>query len=92
MEQYPYYVEVVWGFFENNMYQKRQEAVILFAGSYAEAMGRIEENYGEELYCINKMECFGDGTTITLPTKLGRRLLEDINLYGIGGIPVEEVE
>ena len=65
MELYPFYIEVTYSYYENNAhYVEKQEAVIIPANSFSQAVGKIEENYGEELVgfsCIahGRMEATG---------------------------------
>ena len=92
MEQYPFYAEVVWGYWDNNKFHQKQEGVILFAENYAVAAGKIEQNYETELIRINRIECLSDYSTITIPTKIGRRFIEDVDAYSCGSIPIETVE
>lgn len=93
MEQYPFYIEVTWGYWENNKsYQKKQESVILMANTFAEAVGKIEENYGDQLYSIEKVECISDCSTLTLPITEGRKLVKLLEQYDRGEIPVEDKE
>ena len=89
MEQYPFYIEVVWGYWDNNKFHQKQEGVILFAENYAAAAGKIEQNYEAELVSINHIECMNDCCSITIPTRIGRRFMEDVNDYETGKIPVE---
>ena len=90
MEQYPFYVEVTWGYWEDNKYNQKQESVILMAETFANAVGKIEENYGDELYSIEKVECISDCSTITLPVVEGRKLVKLLAQYDRGEIPVED--
>ena len=60
MEQYPFYVEVTWGYWENNKYKQKQKSVILMAKTFADAVGKIEEDYGDELCSIEKVKCISD--------------------------------
>lgn len=92
MEQYPFYVEVTWGYWEDNKYNQKQESVILMANTFAEAVGKIEENYGDELYSIEKVECISDCATIALPVAEGRKLVGLLTQYDRGEIPVEDKE
>lgn len=92
MEQYPFYVEVTWGYWEDNKYNQKQESVILMAETFANAVGKIEENYGDELYSIEKVECISDCATIALPVAEGRKLVGLLTQYDRGEIPVEDKE
>lgn len=92
MEQYPFYIEVTWGYWEDNKYNQKQESVILMANTFAEAVGKIEENYGDELYSIEKVECISDCATIALPVAEGRKLVGLLTQYDRGEIPVEDKE
>ena len=92
MEQYPFYVEVTWGYWEDNKYNQKQESVILIAETFANAVGKIEENYGDELYSIEKVECINDCSTIALPVVEGRKLVKLLAQYDRGEIPVEDKE
>lgn len=92
MEQYPFYIEVTWGYWENNEYNQKQESVILMAETFTNAVGKIEENYGDELYSIEKVECISDCSTLTLPITEGRKLVQLLAQYDRGEIPVEDKE
>lgn len=92
MEQYPFYIEVTWGYWEDNKYHQKQESVILMAETFTKAVGKIEENYGDELYSIEKVECISDCSTLTLPVVEGRKLVKLLAQYDRGEIPVEDKE
>lgn len=92
MEQYPFYVEVTWGYWENNKYNQKQESVILMAETFANAVGKIEENYGDELYSIEKVECVSDCSTLTLPVTEGRKFVKLLEKYDKGELDVEDKE
>lgn len=92
MEQYPFYIEVTWGYWEDNKYNQKQESVILMANTFAEAVGKIEENYGDELYSIEKVECISDCATIALPVVEGRKLVKLLTQYDRGELDVEDKE
>ena len=90
MEQYPFYIEVTWGYWEDNKCNQKQESVILMANTFAEAVGKIEENYGDDLYSIDKVECISDCSTLALPVVEGRKLVKLLAQYDRGEIPVED--
>lgn len=90
MEQYPFYVEVTWEYLEDNKYKQKQESVILMAKTFADAVGKIEEDYGDELCSIEKVECISDCSTLTLPVTEGRKLFKLLAQYDRGEIPVED--
>ena len=92
MEQYPFYIEVTWAYWEDNKYHQKQESVILMANTFAEAVGKVEENYGDELYNIEKVEFISDCSTLTLPVVEGRKLVKLLAQYDRGEIPVEDKE
>lgn len=92
MEQYPFYVEVTWGYWEDNKYNQKQESVILMAETFANAVGKIEENYGDELYSIEKVECISDCSTLTLPVTEGRKFVKLLEKYDKGEFDVEDKE
>lgn len=92
MEQYPFYVEVTWGYWEDNKYNQKQESVILMAETFANAVGKIEENYGDELYSIEKVECISDCSTLTLPVTEGRKFVKLLEKYDRGEFDVEDKE
>lgn len=92
MEQYPFYVEVTWGYWEDNKYNQKQESVILMAETFANAVGKIEENYGDELYSIEKVECISDCSTLTLPVTEGRKFVKLLEKYDRGELDVEDKE
>lgn len=84
-----YYAEVIWCWWEGNVRKTAQEAIVLNAQSYAEAAGMIEENYGEELHCIDRLECIGEGLMLPLSLAAGRDLRKAALDYGAAEI-VEE--
>lgn len=84
-----YYAEVIWCWWEGNVRKTAQEAIVLSAQSYAEAAGMIEENYGEELHCIDRLECIGEGLMLPLSLVAGRDLRKAALDYGAAEI-VEE--
>lgn len=92
MEQYPFYIEVTWGYWEDNKYNQKQESVILMAETFANAVGKIEENYGDELYSIEKVECISDCSTLTLPVTEGRKFVKLLEKYDRGELDVEDKE
>ena len=92
MEQYPFYVEVTWGYWEDNKYNQKQESVILMAETFANAVGKIEENYGNELYSIEKVECISDCSTLALPVTEGRKFVKLLEKYDKGELDVEDKE
>lgn len=92
MEQYPFYVEVTWGYWEDNKYHQKQESVILMAETFANAVGKIEENYGDELYSIEKVECISDCSTFTLPVTEGRKFVKLLEKYDRGELDAEDKE
>lgn len=92
MEQYPFYVEVTWEYLEDNKYKQKQESVILMAKTFADAVGKIEEDYGDKLCSIEKVECISDCSTLTLPIAEGRKLVKLFTQYDRGEFPVENVK
>lgn len=88
-EKYFYYAEVIWCWWEENVRKTAQEAIVLSARSYAEAAGMIEENYGEELHCIDRLECIGEGLMLPLSLAAGRDLRKAALDYGIAEV-IEE--
>ena len=69
MDWYFFYAEVTWVFWENNVRKKCEESVILMAQSYKNAAGIIEENYGDELFSIDKLEIIGEGNSLLINWK-----------------------
>ena len=88
-EKYFYYAEVIWCWWEESVRKTAQEAIVLSAQSYAEAAGMIEENYGEELHCIDRLECIGEGLMLPLSLAAGRDLRKAALDYGVAEV-VEE--
>ena len=66
MEFYFFYTEVTWCWWENNVRKKAHESVIVFAQSHSHAAGILEENYGDELFSIDKIEIISEGNTLPL--------------------------
>ena len=82
MELYPFYIEVTYGYYENNTnYVEKQEAVIIPADSFSQAVGKIEENYGEELTSIGCVECLSDCEDIVLDIESGRAFLRNYHRH-----------
>lgn len=91
MELYPFYIEVTYGYYENNAnYIQKQEAVIIPADSFAQAVGKVEENYGEELVGIGCVECLSDCEDVVLDIESGRAFLRNYHKHN-DPVPVKEV-
>ena len=69
-----YYTEVTWCWWGENKRKTAQEAVVVCATSYSHAAGIVEENYGDELVSIDKIEIYERGTLST--TYTSERLIE----------------
>ena len=91
MDWYFFYAEVTWVFWENRVRKKCEESVILMAQSYKHAAGIIEENYGDELYSIDKLEIIGEGNALPLSIVEGHRVREAAINYGVAAI-IEEID
>ena len=82
MEKYPFYIELTCGYYRDNTLIKNEMGELLFAETYTEAVSIIEENYGNELISINRVESFGDSVdTIPVPIAIGRQFVKDVNKY-----------
>ena len=91
MELYPFYIEVTYGYYENNAnYIQKQETIIIPANSFAQAVGKIEENYGEELVGFVCIECLNDCEDIVLDIESGRAFLCNYHHHN-DPAPVKEV-
>ena len=86
-----YYTEVTWCYWENSTRKMMREAVIICAASYGQAAAILEENYGEELYSIDKIEAISEDHTMPLSIAAGRALRNAVNDYGAAEI-VEETD
>lgn len=77
---YPFYIELTFGYHENDHWIEKKKSVITFAENFAEAMTKIENYYGEELVSIEKMAAYEAGELIELPINVGEQVkavLED---------------
>ena len=91
MELYPFYIEVTYGYYENNAnYIEKQEAVIIPADSFSQAVNKIEDNYGEELVSIGCVECLSDCEDIVLDIESGRAFLRNYHKHN-DPAPVKEI-
>ena len=91
MELYPFYIEVTYGYYENNAnYIEKQEAVIIPADSFSQAVNKIEDNYGEELVSIGCVECLSDCEDIVLDIESGRAFLRNYHRHN-DPAPVKEI-
>ena len=73
LELYPFYAEVVWTWWEGSVRKTAHEANLVMAQSYAHAAGILEENYGDELEAIKRLECIGEESlAIPMPIAAGR--------------------
>ena len=84
-----YYTEVTWGWWEESKRKTAQEAVIVWGQSYSHAASIIEDNYGDELVSIDKIEQIGDGGVLPLSILSGRALRDAALNYGIAEV-IEE--
>ena len=84
IEQYPFYIEVTYGWWDQQSKSEyvKTEAVILMAETFAEAVGKIEEDYGNELHNIGKVECISSSSSIVLDIESGRAFCKAIDTYG----------
>ncbi len=75
MGKYYFYAEVTFGWWEKSVFSKAREANVIHADSYAHAAGILDENYGEELISIDKLEAISEeGAAMTLSIDAGRQL------------------
>lgn len=86
-----YYTEVTWCYWEGSVRKMMREAVIICAASYGQAAAILEENYGDELYSIDKIEAISEDHTMLLSIAAGRALRNAVNDYGAAEI-VEETD
>ena len=82
MEFYFFYTEVTWCWWENNVRKKAHESVIVFAQSHSQAAGILEENYGDELFSIDKIEMIGESNILPLSIAAGHALRDAAINYG----------
>lgn len=82
MEFYFFYTEVTWCWWEDNVRKKAHESVIVFAKSHSHAAGILEENYGDELFSIDKIEMISEGNTLPLSIAAGHALRDAAINYG----------
>lgn len=77
---YPFYIELTFGYHENDHWVEKKRSVITFAENFTDAMTKIENYYGEELVSIEKMSAYELGDLIELPINVGEQVkavLED---------------
>lgn len=84
-----YYTEVTWCWWEESKRKTAQEAVIVCATSYSHAAGIVEENYGDELVSIDKIEQISEDKVLPLSILSGRALRDAAIGYGSAEI-IEE--
>lgn len=84
-----YYTEVTWCWWEENIRKTAQEAVVVCATSYSHAAGIVEENYGDELVSIDKIEQISEDKVLPLSILSGRALRDAAIGYGAAEI-IEE--
>lgn len=84
-----YYTEVTWCWWEESKRKTAQEAVVVCATSYSHAAGIVEENYGDELVSIDKIEQISEEKTLPLSILSGRALRDAALGYG-GADIIEE--
>ena len=77
-----YYTEVTWCWWEENIRKTAQEAVVVCATSYSHAAGIVEENYGNELVSIDKIEQISEDKVLPLSISSGRVLRDAALGYG----------
>lgn len=82
MEFYFFYTEVTWCWWENSVRKKAHESVIVFAQSHSHAAGILEENYGDELFSIDKIEMIGESNILPLSIAAGHALRDAAINYG----------
>ena len=84
-----YYTEVTWCWWEESKRKTAQEALVVCATSYSHAAGIVEENYGDELVSIDKIEQISEDKTLPLSISSGRALRDAAIGYGAAEI-IEE--
>jgi hypothetical protein len=84
-----YYTEVTWCWWEESKRKTAQEVAIVCATSYSHAAGIVEENYGDELVSIDKIEQISEDKVLPLSISSGRALRDAALNYGVAEI-VEE--
>ena len=84
-----YYTEVTWCWWGESKRKTTQEAVVVCAASYSHAAGIVEENYGDELVSIDKIEQISEDKVLPLSILSGRALRDAALGYGQAEI-VEE--
>lgn len=84
-----YYTEVTWCWWEESKRKTSQEAVVVCATSYSHAAGIVEENYGDELVSIDKIEQISEDKILPLSILSGRALRDAAVGYGAAEI-IEE--
>ena len=86
-----YYTEVTWCWWEESKRKTAQEAVVVCATSYSHAAGIVEENYGDELVSIDKIEQISEDKVLPLSILSGRALRDAAINYGAAEIIEESV-
>ena len=84
-----YYTEVTWCWWEESKRKTAQEAVIVWGQSHSHAASIIEDNYGDELVSIDKIEQISEDRVLPLSILSGRALREAALGYG-GAEIIEE--
>lgn len=84
-----YYTEVTWCWWEESKRKTAQEAVLVWCQSYAHAASIIEDNYGDELLSIDKIEQISEDKILPLSISSGRALRDAALNYGAAEI-IEE--
>ena len=84
-----YYTEVTWCWWEESKRKTAQEAVIVCATSYSQVAGIVEENYGDELVSIDKIEQISENKILPLSISSGRALRDAALNYGVAKV-IEE--
>lgn len=77
-----YYTEVTWCWWEESKRKTAQEAVIVWGQSHSHAASIIEDNYGDELVSIDKIEQISEGGVLPLSILSGRALRDAALNYG----------
>ena len=77
-----YYTEVTWCWWEESKRKTAQEALVVCATSYSHAAGIVEENYGDELVSIDKIEQISEDKVLPLSILSGRALRDAALGYG----------
>lgn len=94
---YPFYGEIVTGFFkDNNEWKEQKSSVFLFAENFTEAVQKLETYYGEEIIELSYLASFEEGDIVEMSIPIGRAMVKDAYQYNVGcggdAQPKEEIK